>query len=120
MMRLLGPRDFEILMDLIFAASGWRRLGVVGKTQKTLDLDLLLPSTGERAFVQIKSRTTTVALNDYIGRLEEMGPYDRMFYVFHSGQAETDDERVTVIGPERLAEMVVDVGLIDWLLHKVS
>src|SRR5262249_51233370 len=27
-----------------------------------------------------------------------MGPYDRMFYVFHSGEANTDDDRVTVIG----------------------
>lgn len=37
----LGPRDFEVLVDLLFTASGWRRLGVVGKTQKTLDLDIV-------------------------------------------------------------------------------
>jgi hypothetical protein len=53
-MKLLGPRDFETLVDLVFSTSGWRRQGVVGKTQKTLDLDLILPSTGERAFVQVK------------------------------------------------------------------
>lgn len=34
LMKLLGPRDFETLVDLVFATSGWRRLGVVGKTQK--------------------------------------------------------------------------------------
>jgi hypothetical protein len=54
MMRLLEPRDFETLVDLMFSTSGWRR-GIIGNTQKTLDLDLLLPSTGERAFVQVKS-----------------------------------------------------------------
>jgi hypothetical protein len=43
-----------------------------------------------------------------------------MFYVFHSGEAQTDDERVTVIGPEKLAELVVDAGLMNWLIRKVS
>ena len=46
LMRLLGWQDFELLVDLVFTTSGWRRVGVVGKTQKTLDLDLVLPSTG--------------------------------------------------------------------------
>jgi len=120
LMRLLGPRDFEMLVDLVFTTSGWRRLGVVGKTQKTLDLDLMLPSTGERAFVQVKSRTSSAELADYVGRLEADGPYARMFYVFHSGAAETTDERVTVIGPEKLAELVIDAGLMTWLIRKVS
>jgi hypothetical protein len=120
LMRLLGPRDFETLVDLVFTSSGWRRLGVVGKTQKTLDLDLMLPSTGERAFVQVKSKTSSAELSEYVGQLEEHGPYDRMFYVFHSGEAETDDERVTIIGPEKLAELVLDAGLVNWLIRKVS
>jgi hypothetical protein len=102
------------------ATSGWRRQGPVGKTQKTLDLDLILPSTGERAFVQVKSRTTSGELADYIGRLDDVGPYDRMFYVYHSGKADTDDERVTVITPEKLAELIVDAGLVGWLIRKVS
>lgn len=120
MMRLLEPRDFETLVDLMFSTSGWRRQGIIGKTQKTLDLDLLLPSTGERAFVQVKSRTNSGELASYVAQLDSLGPYDRMFYVFHSGTAATDDERVTVIGPERLAELVVEAGLSDWLLRKVA
>ena len=61
LMQLLGPRDFtELLVDLVFTTSGWRRLGEVGRTEKTRDLDLVLPrNTGERAFVQVKSRTTS-------------------------------------------------------------
>jgi hypothetical protein len=120
MMRLLGPRDFETLADLVFTSSGWRRVGVVGRTQKTLDIDLVLPSTGERAFVQVKSTTNSAELADYVGKLEEHGPYDRMFYVFHSGEAKTEDERVTLVGPERMAELVVDAGLVNWLIRKVS
>lgn len=120
LMRLLHPRDFEILVDLVFSTSGWRRQGVVGKTQKTLDLDLLLPSTGERAFVQIKSQTTSTELAGYLAQLEGNALYDKMFFVFHSGEAIIKDDRVTVIGPERLAEMVVDAGLVDWLVRKLS
>lgn len=119
LMRLLGPRDFELLVDLVFTTSGWRRVGIVGKTQKTLDLDLLLPSTGERAFVQVKCKTNSAELAEYVAKIED-GPYARMFYVFHSGKAETDDPRVTVIGPEQLAELVFDAGLVSWLIRKVS
>ncbi len=120
LMRLLGPRDFETLVDPVFSTSGWRRQGVVGKTQKTLDLDLTLPSTGERAFVQVKSKTTSAQLAEYVGKLDELGPYDRMFYVYHSGEAETDDDRVTLVNPEKLAELVLDAGLANWLIRKVS
>ena len=119
MMKLLLPRDFELLVDLVFTTSGWRRLGVVGKTQKTIDFSLMLPSTGERAFVQIKSHTTSAELVEYVGQLEGT-LYERMFYVFHTGEAKTDDERVIVMGPERIAELVLDAGLVNWLIDKVS
>jgi hypothetical protein len=120
MVKLLGPKDFENLVDLVFSISGWRRLGVVGKTQKTLDLDLLLPSTGERAFVQVKSKTNQAEFNEYVAQFEALETFDRMFFVFHSGNAQTDDAGLTVIGPDKLAEMVVDAGLATWLVRKVS
>ena len=119
LMRLLHPRDFETLVDLIFSSSGWRRLGAVGGAEKTRDLDLLLPSTGERAFVQVKSVTGSTELESYIARIDD-GPYDRMFFVHHSGKVTTSDPRVVVIGPKRLAEMVVDAGLVGWLIRKVG
>lgn len=120
LMRLLEPMDFELLVDLAFSDSGWRRLGVVGRTQKTIDLDILLPSTGERAFVQVKSRALHRELKDYAEAIDQAGPYDRMFFVFQIGEVTIDDERVTVIGPDRFAEMVVEAGLTSWLLRKVS
>lgn len=43
-----------------------------------------------------------------------------MFFVYHSGQVASDEERVIVIGPEKLAELVVDAGLVTWLIRKVS
>ncbi|MBC7929010.1 MAG: hypothetical protein H7Z38_00390 [Rubrivivax sp.] len=121
LMKLLEPRDFELLVDLVFTTSGWQRVSSVGGTRKTLDLDLILPSTGERAFVQVKSKTTSDELADYVAKIED-GPYDRMFYVFHSGKAEMEkkDQRVTIIGPEQLADLVMEAGLVSWLIRKVS
>lgn len=120
LIRLLEPRDFETHVDLVFTTSGWRRQGPVGGTQKTRDMDIILPSTNERAFVQVKSRTSSAELLSYVAQLDERGPYDRMFYVFHTGEAAIDDPRVNVIGPEKLAQLVVDAGLVDWLVRKVS
>jgi hypothetical protein len=118
---LLEPRDFELLVDLVFSTSGWRRLGAVGGTQKTLDLDVVLPSTGERAFIQVKSSTSDAELAEYVAQLEDLGPYRRLFFVYHTGSVrELENDQVVVIGPAKLAELVVDAGLVEWLIGKVS
>lgn len=120
LMKLLIWQDFEILVELVFSTSGWRRQGAVGKTQKFLDLDLTLPSTGERACVQIKSKTTSAELAEYVENLDDAGEFHKMFYVYHTGEARTDDERVRLIGPKELADLVFDAGLTSWLINKVS
>ena len=121
LMRLLTWRDFEMLVDLVFVNSGWRRIGQVGKTQKTVDIELLLPTTGERAFVQIKSHATKMDLAEYRDRLKNSRAYDRMFFVWHSGDVgEVEDTNVALIGPDRLARMIFDAGLTSWLREKVS
>lgn len=122
LMRLLTWQDFELLVDLVFSTSGWRRLSQVGRTQKTVDLELILPSTAERAFVQVKSQATTAALNDYVARLAEADAYDRMFFVWHTGDIaeESGPAGVILLGPRKLSRMVLDAGLSSWLREKVS
>jgi hypothetical protein len=121
LMRLLTWQDFELLVDLVFVNSGWRRIGQVGKTQKTVDIELMLPTTGERAFVQIKSSAGKRDLDNYCNRLKDSDAYDRMFFVWHSGDVgESEDDNVALIGPDRLARMVFDAGLTSWLRTKVS
>ncbi len=122
LMRLLTWQDFELLVDLVFSTSGWRRVSQVGRTQKTVDLELILPSTAERAFVQVKSQATTAALNDYVARLAEADAYDRMFFVWHTGDIaeENGPAGVILLGPRKLSRMVLDAGLSSWLREKVS
>ena len=121
LMRLLTWRDFELLVDLVFSQSGWRRIGETGGTQETVDLELELPSTGERAFVQVKSRTNQAQLKDYVERLAGR-PESKMFYVYHTAKTPlaAPDSGVVLVGPERLAEMVLASGLFDWLLKKAG
>ena len=122
LMRLLTWQDFELLVDLVFSASGWRRVGVIGRVQKTVDLELILPTTGERAFVQVKSQASNASLRDYAVRFDEAALYDRMFFVWHTGTISDGDsfDGITLVGPERLSRMVLDAGLASWLREKVS
>lgn len=121
LMQLLSWQDFELLVDLVFTNTGWRRTGQVGKTQKTIDFALILPTTGERAFVQVKSYAGKGDLADYVNQLKDSDAYERMFFVWHSGDVgDVEENNVVLIGPERLARMVFDAGLTSWLRDKVS
>jgi len=51
-----------------------------GGNQKTIDIEMILPSTGERAFVQVKSSTNQVQLDEYESFLEARDD-KYMFYV---------------------------------------
>ncbi len=119
LLTLLTWRDFELLVELVFAASGWRRTGESGGTQKTVDIELELPSTGERAFVQVKSKTDNHQFEDYIQQFGRRGE-SRMFYVYHSAKEtiRTPESAITVVGPNELAEMILTAGLFDWLIEK--
>lgn len=70
----------------------------------------------------MKSSTTSKELAEYVAKLGERADlYHRMFYIYHSGEPSVpSDPRVTLIGPVKLAEMVVDAGLAGWLIEKVS
>jgi hypothetical protein len=118
LMNLLTWQDFELLVELVFSQSGWRRVSASGGTQKTIDIELVLPTTGETAFVQVKSQTNQAQFDDYMERFDERSD-GRMFYVYHTANQElqVDDERV---GPNRLAQLVLETGLFDWLLKKVG
>ncbi len=120
-MTLLTWRDFELLVELVFSQSGWRRVSASGGTQKTIDIELVLPTTGETAFVQVKSRTNQAQFDDYMERFEERGD-GRMFYVYHTANnaLRVEDEGVNIVGPDRLAELVLETGLFGWLLKKVG
>ncbi|MDZ7736893.1 MAG: hypothetical protein U5P41_12930 [Gammaproteobacteria bacterium] len=76
--------DFEVMVDLIFARTGWQRISSLGGTLKDIDLALKHPTTGETAFVQVKSRANQAVFDDYLARFKASTAYDRMFFVCHT------------------------------------
>jgi len=119
LIRRLGPNDLEVLVELIFGASGWRRTATTGGARKLLDLDLELPSTGEHAFVQVKARTGQAEFDRYVQDSKDEA-FNRMFYVFHTGKITSTDEKITLVDADKLAHMTLDAGLLDWVIRKAE
>ncbi len=113
--------DFETLVDLIFARTGWQRISRVGGTQADTDLVLEQLATGETAFVQVKSKAAQAVLDDYICRFHRSGRFDRMFFVCHSPTGSLslgDSAGVHLWAGDRLADVSVKAGLFDWLTER--
>ena len=119
LIKSLNHDDFEVFVDLTFSRLGWQRIGALGKTQKTVDMQLLLPATGERSFVQVKSRTTPAELASYVEDFQRRGE-QRMYYAYHTSSRplSTTEPGVTLLDVDALAEMAWRGGLFDWLLHR--
>lgn len=115
--------DFELLIDLIFSKAGWQRFSVLGKTEKDLDLDVYSPATQKRAFVQIKSATTRAEIESCIDSFGGYEQFSEMYIVFHTcNTALTDIEvrnpNINLWGLEKIAGLVVNAGLVEWLINK--
>jgi hypothetical protein len=121
MIRQLDWRDFETLVDLIFARGGWQRSIVLGKHQADVDLILTQPTTGETAWVQIKSQTSQAELDDYLGRFRRDGSCDRFFFVCHSTVGHLSlpaQPELHLWTGERLSDAAINAGLFDWLIDR--
>ena len=120
MIRGLHWADFETLTDLIFARSGWQRSTRVGENLTDIDLVMEQPTTGEIAFVQVKSKAGQATVNDYLERFRRSG-YDRLFFVCHSAQGKLtlpNKPGLHLFEGERLADAAVKNGLYDWLIER--
>ena len=117
-------KDFEILVDLIFRNSGWRRISLLGKAMKYVDMELEEPITGDLYQVQVKSSAAKSDFEEYLRQFSSKG-YRKLYFVVHSPAADLNNYRlpmeknVELILPNRLAGMVVELGLIDWLMQKI-
>ena len=98
-------------------------VSVLGKTEKDIDLDVYSPSTQKRAFVQIKSTTTRAEIQSYIETYQEYEQFNEMYFVYHTCHADLSDiellyPNVHLWGLKRLAGLVVNAGLAEWLINK--
>jgi hypothetical protein len=84
LIRGLWWKDFELLVKLVFSRAGWQRMSVVGKTEKEIDLDVVLPVSNRRAFVQVKSQTSPSEFKRCYECYIAYDQYNEMYMVFHS------------------------------------
>ena len=123
-LRKLHWKDFETFVDLLFRASGWRRLSMLGETMKFVDLELEDPITGDRYQVQIKSSATWQDFQRYSDEFDGQG-FRKLYFVVHSPDkqlmaAESQRHGVELVLPTRLSQMTVDLGLVGWLMHRIK
>jgi hypothetical protein len=117
-------KDFETLVDLVFRAAGWQRIGVLGLRTKAFDLELREPITGRRYLVQVKSRASLMDLLETVANFSS-NDFERIFFVVHSPARDlmrTTDipEHIDIVSPQRLGQLALDAGLVGWLEDKVS
>jgi hypothetical protein len=122
----LQHQDFEELIDLILFRSGWTRTSRRGKTIKDIDIEAENPSTGEHAFVQIKSVGFQRDLNTYYAKFQQRAERNsRMFFVFHKSATHhpikvPNRTNIHVWDGEKVAELAVKVGLGEWVESKLA
>jgi len=122
--RKLHWKDFETFVDLVFRESGWRRLSMVGGTMKFTDLELEDPITRDKYQVQIKSQATWVNFERYAKDFNRQ-LHRKLYFVVHTPDKKLAalQERprdVELILPGQLSEMVVRLGLVDWLMSHIK
>ena len=123
LIRGLWWNDFELLVDLIFSNGGWQRISVLGKTEKDIDLDIFSPVTQKRAFVQIKSSAKLSDFENYRQKFLDYEQFDEMYFVVHSSAPDLKEEQnseanIHLIDLDRIVDLVINSGLINWLITK--
>ncbi len=124
MVTLLSWQDFEQLIDLILARTGWARISTLGKTLKGIDLEVENRTTDEVAFVQVKSAAPQKVLNDYMALFNgQRDRYTRMIFAVHSPSGELnvpDDQPVQLWKCDRVAELAIYAGLGEWVESRLA
>ncbi len=122
--RRLSPQDFEQLIDLILARTGWARISTLGKVLKGIDLEVENRTADEIAFVQVKSSAGQQVLNDYIRQFNnQRDRYSRMIFAVHSPSgvlSAPPDLPVHLWTCDRVAQFVVHSGLGQWVESRLA
>ena len=120
----LSWNDFEQLVDLALARSGWLRVSALGETEKDIDLVVEQPLTGERIAVQVKSSATQEVVNDYAARLALRSADERCMLVCHSpagtlvAPPAIDGRHLELMLGAEISDLSIRTGLVDWVVNR--
>jgi hypothetical protein len=123
MVARLRHRDFELLIDLILSRTGWMRLARLGGVTEGTDIEAENVAANEIAFVQIRSAAGQSVLDDYVTKFAERRErYQRMIFAVHTPTGTLtppDGHPVHVWTRERVAQLVVSLGLGEWVARRL-
>jgi hypothetical protein len=120
----LSWSDFEELVDLALARTGWIRISDLGGMTKDVDLIVEQPLTGDRMAVQVKSSADQRTVDDYARRLGEHSLVERRLLICHSpiGRIEAPpangDRRLELMLDEAVTDLSIRAGLTDWIINR--
>lgn len=124
LVKRLGPKDFEALIDLILSRSGWTRIAKLGGATEGVDIEVENPAIAEIAFVQVKSRASQAVLDDYVDRFRQRRDrYARMIFAVHSTDRRLETpsaEPIQLWDAQRISALVVALGLGEWVSKRIA
>lgn len=98
----------------------------MGHTRESIDIELYSSIVEERAVVEIKSESNLQEFNEYKRRFLKMNQYDKYFYIVHSPlndlkkyHTEDDDISIYLYFDDKISELVINYGLVDWLVDRL-
>lgn len=117
----LQPKEFELLVDLIFGRAGWQRVGKIGGPQAIIDIIIAHPITNERAAVQVKCRSKLSEYKEYEKKFMKMTEYDKFFYIVHTPESSLENykdepENMNIYFVDKITELSINSGLYHWIL----
>jgi len=89
-----------------------------------VDMELEEPITGDLYQVQVKSRASVSDFESYAEKFEQEN-FRRLYFVVHTpdkgllNYQPALEKNVELILPNRLASMIVELGLLNWLMKKI-
>jgi hypothetical protein len=84
---------------------------------------MVLPTTGEYCFVQVKSQTNQPTLRKLIEALDNSQGYSRMAFAYHTPAKPFGNDaadRVIVWHRYEIARQAIRAGLVDWILSRTT
>jgi len=113
--------DFQDLVHLIMARSGWQRTSWIGGARTEPDLEFIVPGIGVRAYVCLRPEGDQRDLDDFVARHTPPHSHIDLYFICQNpiGTVDTDfPERVEVWPKAALANGAIKNGLYEWLITR--
>lgn len=122
LLKNLHPKDCEILADLVFQRTGWQRISMHGENMKFIDMQYIEPITGNRYDVQVKSGAGKKEFDKYISEYKNHQTSRFYFITFNPEkdltELENNNPKIELLYGAKLAQLIIDLGLLGWVLKK--